>query len=310
MSRRIQGLTVAVLVLLAVCGAPAAATEFPAAPGTAAVRTYRTTVGTDPATVYYPAGLGHLPVALLLQGANVRGAEYSVFARGVARYGFAVAVPDHVGSYHGGTGLYATEWEVNGGAAWAVHEQHRAGSPLAGRIDADRFVLLGHSFGAGAGLFAVGNVCTPPFCFATGYRRPGTLRAAAFYGSAGAVAGGASAPQIDNTGVPVALVHGELDGVIPHSAGVAFYGGLRRSPKALVTVLGANHYGVTDEQDPSGAKPDPSRQTINQRRGVADIARWCALFLRASLGDRLAESYVYRFDDVLDPDVTVRAHNH
>ncbi|MFC4121628.1 alpha/beta hydrolase family protein [Nonomuraea zeae] len=265
---------------------------------------YEIQIGADPATVYLPPGRTALPVALLLQGGNVPRESYSRFARTVAGFGFAVAVPDHRRAVGPVSGLFPESRQIDITAQWAAEENVRAGSPLAGRLDAGRLVLLGHSFGAAAGLFAIGGLCTPPFCFGPVYQRPAALRAAAFYGAATAAQGGPAVP-IANAGVPVALVQGAVDGVNPPAAARATYDGLSSPPKAYVTVGGANHYGLTDTQTPTGATPDAVPQTVTQDASIDAAARWSGLFLRASLGDPLAAAYVYGFGDASDDSVTV-----
>ncbi|MGW0808662.1 hypothetical protein [Nonomuraea sp. NPDC002799] len=290
--------------LAAPAGAIAAPPAVPAAAAPAWVAQHATTIGADPAAVYLPPGRTALPVALLLQGGNVPKESYGRFARTVAGFGFAVAVPDHRRSVGPVSGLFPESAQIDAAVRWAAAENVRAGSPLAGRLDAGRLVLLGHSFGAAAGLFAIGGSCVPPFCFGPVYQRPAALKAAAFYGAATASQGGPAVP-VANAGVPVALVQGDADGANLPAAARATYDGLTSPPKAYVTVHGANHYGLTDTQTPPGATPDASPQTVAQDASVDTAARWSALFLRASLGDALAAAYVYGFGDASDDGVTV-----
>ena len=307
-ARRIRAVLTGVLsavsavVLVAALAPPAQAAQVAQAPDW--VRSYGTLIGSDPATVYYPAGRAAVPVALLLQGGNVPKESYSRFAALVAGFGFAVAVPDHRRAVGPVSGLFPEQSQVAAAVTWARAEGARTGSPVAGRLDADKLVLLGHSFGAAAGLFAVGGLCVPPFCFGPVYQRPPELRAAVFHGASTASGGGAAVP-IANAGVPVALVQGGLDGTNLPAAGRATYDALGAPPKAFVTVTGANHFGLTDTQTPPGARPDPSPQTLSQDKSIDAAARWSALFLRASLGDSLAAGYVYGFGDATDDTVTV-----
>ncbi|MGW4795897.1 alpha/beta hydrolase family protein [Nonomuraea sp. NPDC004297] len=298
--RRPYAAVAAFVVMLVLALVPAS----PAGAEPAWVGSYETQVGADPATVHLPPGRTELPVALLLQGGNVPRQSYARFARTVAGFGFAVVVPDHRRAVGPVSGLFPEAAQLEATVRWAEQEGARAGSPLAGRLDADRLVLLGHSFGAAAGLFAIGGACVPPFCFGPGYQRPAELRAAAFYGAATASQGGTVVP-VANAGVPVALVQGDADGVNAPALARATYDGLSSPPKAYVTVLGANHYGLTDTQTPPGAAPDASPQTIGQEVSIDAAARWSALFLRASLGDALAAAYVYGFGDASDEHVGV-----
>ncbi|WP_328551502.1 poly(ethylene terephthalate) hydrolase family protein [Streptomyces sp. NBC_00358] len=270
---------------------------------------YATAVGQDPSDVYYPVSTARrLPVALLLQGANVDKSAYEGYARTVAAFGFVVVVPDHTRTLYGVPGLWASSDEGLTAVAWAAAENGRPDSPLAGRIDPGTLVLLGHSFGGAAGLGIVQGQCSPPFCFGlpAGAVKPAELKAAAFFGTNNVPPGGGTAPAVDNTGVPLALVQGSADGVATPAAAQATYDALTAGPKALVTVTGANHYGVTDVQNPPGALPDTSVQTLDQTESIRTSARWSALFLRASLGDPLAASYVRQWGDAVDSAVTVQ----
>ncbi|WP_051366695.1 alpha/beta hydrolase family protein [Hamadaea tsunoensis] len=264
------------------------------------VQTYTTSVNGDAADVYAPqTSVAHdpWPVVLLLQGANVGRAQYAQFAAKVAGYGFAVVVPDHFQVLYGQPGLYATGDEAAWTVAWAGAENTRTGSPLFGQLDAGRLLLLGHSFGGAAGLSLATGLCTPPFC-AVPTPAPVQLKGAAFYG---ANAGGA--PVIANT-VPVALVQGDADGIAAPAAGLAAYQSVQAPPKLYVLVGGANHYGITNTQNPAGARPDLSAQTLDQAVSVETVARWSAYWLRAQLGDVVGQAWVYGLGDALDTDVT------
>ncbi|MFC6929180.1 hypothetical protein ACFQHO_01630 [Actinomadura yumaensis] len=73
----------------------------------------------------------------------------------------------------------------------------------------------------------------------------------------------------------------------------------------LVSVKGANHYGVTDAQNPAGAQPDPSPQATGQDTAIRASARWTGMFLRTALGDRWAAAWLYGVGDTVDGNVTV-----
>ncbi|WP_050813071.1 hypothetical protein [Microcoleus vaginatus] len=77
-------------------------------------------------------------------------------------------------------------------------------------------------------------------------------------------------------------------------------------PKTLITVTGANHFGISDVNNPAGANPDLNTATLEPAVGIETIARWSALFLRANmLKDRAAFDYIYSQGDGLDPKVSV-----
>ncbi|MFC9971106.1 alpha/beta hydrolase family protein [Spirillospora sp. NPDC127200] len=290
------GAALACALALAVPASP------PASAAPAPIR-YATTVHGDDADVYAPADRTNLPVALLLQGANVDKAHYSAFARAVADLGFAVVVPNHRRSVFGQTGLYTETAQAAWTVEWMRAEDGRAASPLRGRIDERSLVLLGHSFGGATGLTLTTGACAPPFC-ADPAPAPAELKGAALYGTNNAPRGGGANPPVPNT-VPVALVQGGSDGVGAPAAAAGTYDAIQRPPKMLVSVTGANHYGLTDGQNPAGALPDPSAQTLGQHASIRASARWSGMFLRTALGDRWAAAWLYGVGDAVDKDVTV-----
>ncbi|MGW0364668.1 alpha/beta hydrolase family protein [Streptomyces sp. NPDC002990] len=305
-----RGITAGLLgfALLTAAGtASAAPTETPEGPTTVPTRVYTASVGTDAADIYYPETGSRLPVVLLQQGANVDKSHYEGYARTVAAFGFAVVVPNHLRSVFGVPGLWASADQSLTTVAWSKAENTRTGSPLAGRLDPASFALLGHSFGGAAGVATVQGQCAPPFCFGLppGAVTPAELKAAAFFGTNNASPGGGPVAPINNT-VPVALIQGSADGVAAPAAARATYDAFQTKPKALVSVAGVNHYGITDVQNPPGAAPDPSAQSTGQVEGIRTAARWSALFLKASLGDAFARSYVRYWGDSADSAVTVQ----
>ncbi|WP_430784445.1 alpha/beta hydrolase family protein [Actinoplanes sp. G11-F43] len=281
--------------------AAAAAVPTPAVASSPAVHSFATTINGDAADVYYPRAGTRLPVALLLQGANVDKAHYSSYARILASYGFAVAVPNHSRVIFGTAGLFPEGAQAAATVAWAAAQDADPASPLHRRVDEDRLVLAGHSFGAAAALTLSGGTCGIPFCPAP-VPVPQQLAAVATYGG-NTVNGDAPLP-VPGT-VPVAYLQGLADGVATPAEGRATYDVTAATPKAFIAVTGANHYGITDVQNPPGAAPDPSTQTLPQRTGVETTARWTAKWFRAQLGDPAARAYIHTVGDRLDPNVTV-----
>ncbi|MEV6968236.1 hypothetical protein AB0M47_24310 [Hamadaea sp. NPDC051192] len=301
-TRRIAaGLAATVLAaVVTLLGTPA-----PAAAAYGTVASYATSVNGDAADVHHPvAHTAHdpWPVVLLLQGANVDKGDYASFAAKVASYGFVVVVPNHFQVLFGQPGLYVTGEQAAWTVAWAAAEKTRAGSPLAGAIDSSTLLLLGHSFGGAAGLTLASGLCTPPFCAAP-TPAPAQLRAAAFFGTNNTVPATGVNPPIAAV-VPIALVQGSADGIATPAEGHATYQAITTSPKLYVNLIGANHYGLTDGQNPAGARPDLSPQTLNQATSVETAARWSAYWLRAQLGDPVGRAWVYGIGDAVDTAVT------
>ena len=59
------------------------------------------------------------------------------------------------------------------------------------------------------------------------------------------------------------------------------YEQIQSPPKILINVSGVNHYGITNTNNPDGARPDANMGAIAQDVAVETVARWSGLFLRA-----------------------------
>ncbi|MDF5717476.1 MAG: alpha/beta hydrolase, partial [Rhizonema sp. NSF051] len=106
--------------------------------------------------------------------------------------------------------------------------------------------------------------------------------------------------------ISVALLKGTLDGIIPPFLTDATYDNIQNPPKTLISLTGANHYGITNSNNPLGPFPDSNTPTILQDVVIETLARWSGLFLRASiLNDQDAFNYVYFTGARCDPNVTV-----
>ncbi|WP_127480616.1 alpha/beta hydrolase family protein [Nocardioides pantholopis] len=267
------------------------------------VSSYQSKITNDGTTVFHPtAGTGRLPVALLLQGGKVHRQHYEEYAATVASYGFVVVTPNHRRLNFVDLDYYTSTSQVGETLSWMAAENARAGSPLRGRIDTGTMVLLGHSFGGATGLSIAEDKCSIPFCTTLSFDLPAAVKAGSFYGTNNAILG--IYPKIDNQ-IPVQLVQGQADGVAEPAQAEATYAKLGSGPKQLVRVAGANHYGITDGQDPSGAEPEVSPQSLSQATSIEVSARWAALWLRAQLGHAGAAGYVTGTGDASDPLVTV-----
>jgi fermentation-respiration switch protein FrsA (DUF1100 family) len=290
----------------AVLSAALLAATFAAAPAAAATTTvssYTTTINGDSADIYYPTAGTRLPVALFLQGANVDKSHYSTYASTLASYGFVVAVPNHTRSLFGVSGLYPEGAQAGWAVDWAEAEDDNPASPLYRRINENDLVLAGHSFGAATALSVSAGLCVIPFC-AIANVAPSELEAVVTYGGNNVLYGTDLVLPVLNT-VPVGYLQGTADGVATVAEGQTTYHLTAGTPKAFIQVAGANHYGITNGQNPAGALPDASAQTLNQAAGVETIARWSAQWLLAQTGDSAAKKYVYTTGDAADPNVTV-----
>lgn len=296
-------LAVATMSTLGAFGAVApASADDPAPLSPQGVSSYQSQIANDGTTVFHPTEVtDDLPVALLLQGGKVHRQHYTEYAATIASYGFIVVTPNHRRLNFVDVDYYTSTSQVGETLAWMEEENDNTASPLAGRIDADTLVLLGHSFGGATGLSIAESRCSIPFCTGLSFSLPTEVKAASFFGTNNTLLG--LNPSIDNR-IPVQLVQGQADGVATPAEGEATYAKLENGPKQIVRVAGVNHYGITNTQNPSGANPETATQTVSQAASIETAARWAAQFLRAQLGDTAARTYISGAGDAADPAVT------
>ncbi|MEM6751585.1 MAG: alpha/beta hydrolase [Cyanobacteria bacterium P01_C01_bin.38] len=277
---------------------------------------YSTTISgnNDLADIYFPetknsnSNNNSFPVALLLQGANVDKSSYSEYASIVARYGFVVVVPSHPRNLpqFGFNGLLPETSQINDVLEQIKTENSDSASPVNGIVNTEKLALLGHSAGGAVGLSAIANLCIQPILCEGSFEQPEELTAGIFFGANLRNQATEEFIPINNSGIPTALIQGTLDGIGLPIRAEKTYDNIQNPPKALVSILGANHYGITNTNNPDGPFPDPNNPTIPQDVAVETVARWSGLFLRASvLDDQKAFNYVYSIGDGLDKNVEV-----
>ena len=241
----------------------------------------------------------------------------------VASYGFAVVVPNNLrtlevpGPAPEVTGFFPELPQVNEVLDYVRGSE----SPIAEAIDPEQLVVLGHSFGGAVGLSAVQGSCPFPNCPFGEFDRPDELVGAAFFGTdfqpSPAEGGSGLVPLIDNADIPTALILGSNDGISAPDETEATYEQIQDPPKALVSIEGTNHFGITNENDPLNPATtppevppildEPNLQTIPQEIAIDTIATWSSLFLRATvLDDQSAFDFVFGgTGDELDSNVSV-----
>jgi dienelactone hydrolase len=254
----------------------------------------------DPADIYYPnlqqpaAQTLRFPIALFLQGLNVDKAHYSRYAQQVARYGFIVIIPNHRTSIRGRDELFAQVGQVPDTLDLARSLTADRHSPLFDRIDPSKLVLLGHSHGGMMGLDAVRGACDVPFCLGE-YSLPEELKAAVFFGTS--LWENGEYLSINNTSIPVALIAGDRDSLIPIEETRQTYAQIISPPRALIALTGVNHYGLTNVDNPPGSPSEVNSPQVDQTASINTIARWSGLFLRAhTWNDPRAHAAIYHFD--------------
>lgn len=241
----------------------------------------------DDTDIYYPSesgvAAGDLPVVLLLQGALVDKSFYSNYASQVARYGFAVVVPNHFqDSPNFGRALLSEKSQLQAVLDQMNAEVTNPTSPLNSKVRTQQLGLLGHSFGAAVGLSSIGNLCLPELLCFNPTERPKELASGAFFGANLRDRTEVFLP-IENNGIGIALIQDDLDGVALPLRAEKTYAQIQAPPKALFSLSGVNHFGITNINNPKGAFPDSNNPTVEQAVSIEAISRWSGLFLRGTL---------------------------
>ncbi|MEP1077772.1 hypothetical protein [Leptolyngbya sp. FACHB-8] len=121
-------------------------------------------------------------------------------------------------------------------------------------MDTEKLGLLGHSFGGAVGLSVSANQCLALLCQEP-FTRPPQLLAGAFFGANLRDQVTGNFVSINNNGIEVALLQGDRDGVALFPRTEQTYNNIQSPPKLLLSVTGANHFGITNINNPPGAQP-------------------------------------------------------
>ena len=264
----------------------------------------------DLADVYFPdvsAADDAFPVVAVLQGGRVDKSfysdkpDYSGFGTQLARFGFVVVIPNH---FPFGPAPFPDECVILDVLAQMTTEDETAEkdgepNPLFGIIDTDRMGLFGHSAGGAAVLFAIGGSCQPPFCFGPpNFPLPDAVRGGAFYGTNTIPLGGTQPIPVNTNDIPVAFVQGTRDSIATLAEALATIAVIKsKVPPELIPIIdvdgdpGANHYGVTNENNPGAVlpntippDPDPNDpKNISQEDSIKLIAWATGEFLLEAL---------------------------
>ena len=266
-------------------------------------------VGGMTVTFHYPAASDQpLALVVFLKGLNVAPSHYSYYAQRLAQYGFVVALPDPETRLPRREELFAATGLVADLQATLRRETQNPQSPLFERVNPENVALLGHSQGGIVGLDAIVNASA--VSFASGdYSLPPQLKAAAFYGSFLEVEldleGDGDRP-LNSQGLPLALMAGSRDSLMPAAEVRATYTGLATPPKLYLELEGANHYGITNVNNPPQAPLDPRLPDLPQEIALDTLARWTGVFLRAWVfSDAIAREYLEQMLGTIDPVVSL-----
>jgi len=252
----------------------------------------------DEADVYYPAPPASVrdefedrfPIAVVLQGGRVDKAHYSNFGAALARMGFVVVVPNHMQAFPPGSEpwLLTDQFVLLDVLSHMERVDSDPSSEFYKIVDTQRVGLVGHSVGGAVGLYTAQGTCDPPFCMGA-FERPASLRAGVFFGTNSYGPDG-SFIDFETSALPVALIHGSLD----NSAEVRETYDSLDGTRALITLDGVNHFGITNENNPSGPTPDPAEPTMEQHEATELTALWVGVALRTwVMGDEDARFWLY-----------------
>jgi dienelactone hydrolase len=244
-----------------------------------------------------PSGV-KFPGVILLQGGSVDAQYYSSIAFRIAASGYIVAVPNAPKSFFGGIPVQLTSPNVSFAAKLLLIALDSSSySNISGRLLPNTFGILGHSFGGVAAIIAgsldAANQCAFPFgplrFLCAGYQGFGDgLKGIATYGTSLVDRfrlGGYTRFDTNTSGVPIALVLGKEDGRALSVDVTDTYNLSLETPKALIHIDNANHFGITDAQVLPGSSVDTNIQTKSQDWSVAMIGKVFQTFLDAHLKD-------------------------
>ena len=256
------------------------------------IDSYETTIAStgDLADIYLPQdnniSPNSLPIALLLQGSWVDKTNYSQYANIVASYGFVVVVPNNFRFFLGRVpGLFSDQEQIVETLDYIKEENINPDSPLFNLVNTDYLALLGHSFGGIVGLNAIAQTCNRLYCTSGSFELPEEVKVGVFYGSDYNQFGNLIVTEnlpIENGDVPIALLSGTLDSVVLPDNIAVTYEQIQQPPKALIEIVGANHYGITNTNNPA-VVTDRNNPTLEQEVAIETIAHLSSIFLRDNL---------------------------
>ncbi|MEM7184585.1 MAG: hypothetical protein AAF518_27060 [Spirochaetota bacterium] len=245
-------------------------------------RVYTTLSDGNRSEVYYPNDTrANLPVLIVFPGGNVHGSFYSRLAAGLASSGYVVYIPYRCSVFFFQYFLVPSI-DLPSIVFSDANAQNSNSGDLQNRIDTSSLGLIGHSLGGVIGLFSMNGICEFPFCDSA----PNSLtqvKAGVFYGSGLGTSYSSDRYKTTNgVGIPVAYVQGSLDSAFTPTDAEENFANVP-SPSYLYTVEGANHYGITDSNNPVVANPETNDSTLAQDSAILAISNLTVLFMDAYL---------------------------
>jgi predicted dienelactone hydrolase len=187
--------------------------------------------------VYLPDGSGRSPLIVFAHGLTGLPSRHTELLGAWAEAGYVVAAPAFPltnGDVPGGLGNAADVGEQDDDLRFVIDELVAASddpdSPYAGRIDTDRIGASGHSLGGVTLYTGMLDACCVD----------DDIDAAVIFASANGEA------FTGSDGIPVLVMHGDTDPVLPYASGQKTYERLG-TPRYFVTLLGADHVGPYED---------------------------------------------------------------
>lgn len=250
----------------------------------------------DPTSFYLPDEAGTFPTIIFLQGGKVDAKHYSNLATSLADKGFIVAVPQHTGLLGES---FTEQYVFNKVWEYTKKKSEDKNSPLWNKVDTDKVVIMGHSFGSAVAMNIAEGKCGAPGCIGK-LDTPKELKAAILFGFHKNI------PLINiefENNVPVLIIQGGLD---DYKASRKSFHNIKNGPKFHIKMYGTNHYGICNENNPEGAKKDKAQPEVDQETSVEAAATWSARFLEGFVNlDLNAQNYFTKKMSKADPLVSV-----
>ena len=250
--------------------------------GTSTVIRTSATSGTVSIDIYYPSTGSSFPILVLFQGGNVHSSFYSNYAARLASDGYVVYVGNRCDIFIAQYFLYPPASLGNKVLTLATAQNQDTQSPLYGKINTSKIGFLGHSLGGVVGIYAINNICEFPFCD-SGYSFLSSVKAGVFYGSGLGGSFNKSKFYTNSTtgkGIPTGYIQGLNDGANKPATGKVSYDNAIAT-KVYFTLEGANHYGITDSNNPFGANAESNSSALAQSDAISKIASLSLIFLNA-----------------------------
>lgn len=288
-------------LLALVCG-PVRAQDLsqpgPWAAGERSVLVTRPDTTTFTAQLYYPATSAGTNAPFDPSGAPYPGitfghgfltpvGNYASTLRHLATWGYFVVATTSQGSLFPSHSAFALD--MRHCLTWLEQQNADAQSPYLGAVDTQAFGATGHSMGGGATILAA---AADPRIVAIAPLAPANTNPSAIV-------------AIGSVTVPVRLVCGTQDTIVPTSSNGQPMYGAAPGPRQLLSVLGAWHCGFVDSPPVGGFGCDSGALPLDQQ--LAIVRRHLTSFFRLHLsGDQTVWGQVWGVPLLFDPTTSVQ----